>query len=160
MTVRPCDPGDAARVRALLTAAFPTAAEAELVERLRADGDVVIELVDEVGGALAGHVLFSKMEAPFRALALGPVAVAPERQRGGIGSALIRAGHDLAAADGWEAVFVLGDPAYYKRFGYSLEAAQDFDSVYAGPHFMVLGLTDDLPRSGRVDHAAAFAGLD
>jgi predicted GNAT family acetyltransferase len=77
------------------------------------------------------------MQAPFRALALAPVSVAPERQKAGIGSALVRSAVERARQAGWEAVFVLGDPAYYGRFGFDAHRAAGFSTPYAGEHFMV-----------------------
>lgn len=155
--IRPEAPGDAAAVSALLTRAFGGPAEADLVDRLRADGDAAISLVADRGG-VCGHVLLSPMVAPFPALALAPLAVAPERQRQGIGAALVTAA--LAAAAEWRAVFVLGDPAYYGRFGFDAALAAGFDSPYAGPHLMVRPLGGPLPaRAGAIRHAPAFAAI-
>ena len=160
MIIRAARPADHAAIIRLLAAAFCGPDEARLVDRLRADGAAAIELVAEQGGGIVGHILLSPVEAPFRALALAPVAVAPERQRTGIGSALIEAAHGIARDDGWIAVFVLGEPAYYCRFGFDPALAAGFASPYAGPYFMVLALDGELPtRSGRVEHAAAFASL-
>jgi putative acetyltransferase len=93
-------------------------------------------------------------------LALAPVAAAPDRQREGIGSALIEAGHAIARSQGWDAIFVLGDPAYYGRFGYDAELAAGFTSPYAGEYYMVLALTGALPATeGQVSYASAFDGL-
>jgi putative acetyltransferase len=100
------------------------------------------------------------MSAPLRALGLAPVAVAPSRQRSGIGSLLIRRALELAVAGKWEIVFVLGDPAYYRRFGFDQALASGFASCYAGPHFMALGMCQPLPVSkGNIDYAPAFAAL-
>lgn len=144
-------------IRALLLAAFSGRDEADLVERLRAHGDAAIELVWDESGTIAAHVLFSPMAAPFRALALAPLAVLPERQRQGIGTALARAGIERARAGGWDAVFVLGDAAYYPRFGFDAALAQLFPSPYSGPHWMALALgAAPLPPSP-VGHAPAFA---
>jgi putative acetyltransferase len=160
MTIRAAAPTDHAAIRELLVAAFPGPDEARLVARLRADGAAAIELVAEQGGETVGHILFSPLEAPFRALALAPVAVAPERQRTGIGSELIAAAHGIARDQGWTAIFVLGDPAYYRRFGFDPALATGFASPYAGSYFMALALDGELPtRTGRVKHAAAFASL-
>lgn len=160
MIIRPVAPGDDAAIREILLAAFPGPDEANLVERLRKDGDAAIELAAEDDGRIAGHILFSPMKAPFRALALAPVAVAPDRHGRGIGSALIEAGHELARQQGWDAIFVLGEPAYYRRFGYDPAAAASFDTPYAGPYFMVLPLAGVLPKhDGQVTHAPAFGGL-
>lgn len=161
MIVRPFETGDAPAVRTVLLAAFPTAAEAKLVEQLRADGDSAIELVAEIDGTIAGHILFSPVEAPFRALSLGPVAVLPTRQGEGIGSALIAAGHEVARDQGCDAVFVLGEPAYYRRFGYDPALASGFSSPYAGEYFMALALDGPLPAtSGAIRHAPAFAAIE
>lgn len=148
-------------IRALLLAAFPTAVEADLVARLRHDGDIVIEMAAGEGERVIGYVAFSRMSAPMKAVGLGPVAVLPARQRQGIGSALIREGLASAQAQGLEAAFVLGEPAYYRRFGSDAEAASGFASPYAGPYFMALALADGglAVRSGRVDYAPAFSGL-
>jgi putative acetyltransferase len=152
-------PSDADAVHAITRAAFGQPDEADLVRRLWRDGDVEISLVAEDAGRLLGHVLLSRMTAPFRALALAPVSVAPERQNAGIGSNLIRAAVARARDGGWMAIFVLGDPAYYTRFGFDVRLAEGFSSPYAGAHFMVLPLTAALPvTSGTLVHAAAFSG--
>jgi putative acetyltransferase len=158
--VRPEEPADRAAVRTVVEAAFPTPAEAQLVDRLRADGDAEISLVAIDGDTVVGHVMFSRMRAAFRALGLGPVAVLPARQRSGVGSLLITAGLAHAAAGGWTMVFVLGDSGYYRRFGFDPALTSGFISPYAGPHLMALGLAEPLaPLSGSVDYAPAFAAL-
>jgi putative acetyltransferase len=158
--IRPARSSDHPAIAELLDAAFAGTDEAGLVERLRAGGHDEIELVAEEQGQILGHILFSAMQAPFRALALAPLAVAPARQRQGTGAALVHAGHRLAREDGWQGIFVLGDPAYYRRFGYSPEAAKPFSSRYSGPAFMLLPLDPALPTpGGAVHHAAAFTAL-
>ncbi|HET9402280.1 MAG TPA: N-acetyltransferase [Candidatus Acidoferrales bacterium] len=150
---------DAEGVYRVVSAAFGRRSEADLVEELRRAGDCVVTLVAEEDGEIAGHVLLSRMEAPFQALALAPVSVAPARQRCGIGSALIRSAVERARKDGWEAIFVLGEPGYYGRFGFDAAAAAGFTSPYAGEHFMVLALGAALPvKSGELKHARAFGG--
>ena len=142
----------------VVSAAFGRTAEAELVDGLRRDSDCIVSLVAEENGAVVGHVSLSRMEAPFRALALAPVSVAPSRQRSGIGSVLIRTAIERARAEGWTAIFVLGDPGYYKRFGFDRKLAAGFSSPYAGAHFMALSLAPALPAtSGVLRHARAFA---
>lgn len=160
LIVRPEVPADIAAIRHAVSAAFGGAAEAGLVERLRAEGDGVLSLVALVGPALVGHVFLSRMRAPFRALALAPVSVQPQSQRAGVGSLLIRAALRRARDDGWQAAFVLGDPAYYRRFGFDPAAAAGFVSPYAGPHLMAAVLLPPVPTTtGRVCHATAFAAL-
>ncbi len=155
--VRPEGANDAAAIRAVVAAAFGRADEAELVDRLRADGDGAVSLVADDGDAVVGHVMLSTMTAPFRALALAPISVVPARQGQGIGSSLIRAAIETARADGWQGVFVLGDQAYYNRVGFDVVAAQGFASPFAGHHFALQSFT---PRTelanGAIEHAAAF----
>ena len=159
MKIRGETASDRDAIRGLHLCSFPTADEADLVERLRENGDVVFSLVAEVADCLAGHVLFSRMVAPFPALGLAPVAVFPEWRGQGMAARLIESGLTAAVAD-WDAVFVLGEPAYYGRFGFAAAAAQGFQSPYAGPYFMVRALKSHLPAScGRVDYPKAFAAL-
>lgn len=156
--IRNEDPGQRAAVREIVEAAFARTAEADLVEQLHADGDVAISLVAKEEDEIIGHVVFSRMKAPFRAIGLAPISVAPSEQGRGIGSLLIEAGLTRAATDGWDAVFVLGDPAFYGRFGFEAGLASGFTSPYAGPYFMVKPLGGPLSAlSGDVDYAHAFS---
>lgn len=149
-------------IRSLVLSAFPTAAEADLVDRLREDGDVAISLVATDGGEVVGHVLFSTMTAPMKALGLGPVAIDARRRAEGIASELIREGLARARREGWQAVFVVGDPAFYARFGFSVERAAGFETPYAGPYFMVLALDASGFRQANdpVAYAPAFQSLE
>ncbi len=134
--------------------------ESLLVDNLRNSGDAVISLVVEEQEKIAGHILFSKLTAPMRALALAPLAVELDFQKRGIGSALVRAGIEQAKQAGWDAIFVLGDPAYYGRFGFSAEAAGPYDSPYSGPDFMLLPLTaKPIPKNGQIVYPKAFTLL-
>lgn len=91
-------------------AAFPTPAEADLVDWLRRDGDAVFSLVAVKGNAVVGHMALSKVAAPFLALGLGPVAVLPERQRTGIGTRMIREGLLRAKRAGKVSLFSVNPP--------------------------------------------------
>ena len=161
MIVRSESPGDIAAIRVVEEAAFGQSAEARLVDDLRAAGDSVFSLVAVVDGTVVGHVLFSRMKAPFPALALAPVAVLPEYRRTGFGSRLIRQGIASSRAAGWLGIFVLGDPVYYRRFGFHAGKASGFVSPYAGPHLMALSLGgSELPTDmGIIEHAPAFTKL-
>lgn len=160
MIVRAEEPTDIAGIRNVVEEAFPKPLEARLVDQLRADGNSVISLVAVDDGKIVGHVQFSNMIAPFRALGLGPVSVVPYRQRSGIGTQMIRAGLKYAADAGWEGVFVLGNPEYYRGFGFSPERARGFESPYSGAHFMLLTLNSNRALTmGKVGYAPAFAAL-
>ncbi|ACG79013.1 acetyltransferase, GNAT family [Phenylobacterium zucineum HLK1] len=160
--IRHARPSDHGAVRQLVADAFQGETEARLVDLLRADGDVLFELVSLNGETVEGHILFSRMWADRQGLyaALGPLAVRPDRQRTGIGSALVRAALETAREFGVEGVILLGHPAYYPRFGFSTQAARQVRSPYAGnPAFMALALEPgafDAPLS--VAYPDAFAG--
>lgn len=150
--------GDRDAVRALVEAAFGRPDEAALVDELRRDGDAAVALLAEAGGRIVGHVVLSPMRAPVRALALGPVSVLPARQGQGIGSSLIREALGRAREARWQAVFVLGEPGYYGRFGFAAGPAARFASPFAGPYFLALELERGAlgGRGGAVAHAPAF----
>jgi len=141
--IRLATPPDHTAIRDLNVAAFDGAAEADLVKALRTDGDVVLELVAEEAGAIVGHILFSRLWADSEGLyvALAPMAVAPDRQRQGVGGQLVRSGLELCQEFGAHAVVVLGHLDYYPRFGFSPEAASKLKSPYAGsPAYMAKAL--------------------
>lgn len=148
--IRPARAGEDAAIDALLRQAFEGEDEARLVRRLREDGDLAVSLVAAAAGAICGHLALSPISGDIPALALAPVAVAPGAQRRGIGAALIRAAIALA---GDRPVVVLGEPAYYSRFGFR---PARLASPYAGPYLQVIG---DLPDNGTIRHAPAFARL-
>lgn len=162
---------DSKAIGALHMAAFAAtpfghSGEAELVRALHADGDVLVSRVAMMGDHVIGHAMFSRMKAiadgrSLSAAALGPVAILPDFQRRGFGAALITDGLDRLRAMDVSAVFVLGDPAYYERFGFSATAARPFVSPYSGPHFMAVFLDSAAAKaqSGRADYAPAFARL-
>jgi putative acetyltransferase len=156
---------DAGAIHDLLVQAFETPAEADLMERLRRDNDLVLAMVavDSESG-FVGCVAFSRLRVEhmgqeFPAIALAPLAVAKPYRRQGIGGDLVSGGLRTLAIRRESLVFVLGDPAYYTRFGFALETAQPFGCVYSGPHFMALRLADTAPRAGVVRYPAAFASL-
>lgn len=142
--------------------AFGQPNESQLIVRLRADGDVLFELVSDTDGAVDGHILFSRLWADREALfaALAPVAVRPGRQSVGLGSALIQRGLDTLREFGAHGVLVLGHRNYYPRFGFEAATAAQVRSPYSGsPSFMALALEAgafDAPLS--VAYPAAFSG--
>ena len=143
--IRHATPADHAAIRDLNSAAFGKPDEAELVARLRADGDKVFELVAEEDEVVVGHIFYSRLWADRSDLyaALAPMAVRPDRQRDGIGGQLVRASLVTAREFGAHAVIVLGHPAYYPKFGFSAEAARTVKAPYSGrPAFMALEIED------------------
>ena len=171
LVIRPEHADDADAVRALLDAAFPVpegaehSPEADLVDGLRADGDLLPELtfVAELDGDVAGYVACSRAtmgDGP--SVGLGPLAVRPALQRGGIGSALVAAVVATAEQRGEPSVVLLGDPAYYGAFGFETAAPLGVGSP--GPwedrYFQVLRLRAWRPGlAGPFRYAAAFDRL-
>ena len=164
--IRPEKREDAAAVRHVHLTAFRTAAEADLVERLRASGKAVIALVALDGDSIVGHVLFSPVAleplAGTVGLGLAPVAVLPDHEKHGVGRRLIQNG--LAECHRWGAGFVvvIGDPPYYGRFGFEPAEKHGLHSEYgAGDSFMVFELASGaLPPPGTlVKYAPEFSDL-
>jgi len=162
MVIREGTPADDSAIRHLNDAAFGSTNESKLIEDLRAAGLVAVELV-AVDPLVDGHILFSVLdviigETPVRALSLAPMAVRPERQRRGIGSALVRAGLQQARERGWQAVVVLGHQDYYPRFGFSAALAQPLEAPFSGASFMALELVPGTLQggAGRVVYPPAF----
>ena len=161
MIVRSQTQQDDRAVFEVVACAFGRRAEAQLVDALRQAGDLVVSLVAEEEGRVIGHVGLSRMEAPFPALALAPLSVSPPRQRKGVGSSLVREAIRRAGGESWSAIFVLGNPDYYRRFGFDVDAAAGFSSPYAGRHFMMLPLSPKVyPMAGDLNYPPAFAALD
>ena len=157
-------PGDRDAIRSVNKAAFGGSVEADLVDQLRADGDFILSLVAENDGVVVGHCGFSRLtvhegDAVVPAVSLAPVAVRPLQQRCGIGQTMVRDGIARLKSAGETLILVLGDPAYYSRFGFDAAAATVYHTPYDGPYLQALRLSDDVPRGGDVRYAAAFAGL-
>lgn len=160
--IRDATPRDFPAIRAIVRHAFDRADEANLVEHLRDDGDVLFELVEATDIALQAHILYSRLTIErdgeaLEASALAPISVLPAFQRRGMGRALIVAGNARCKARGLSAVLVLGDPGYYARFGFSAKAAESLEAPFSGAPFMALELEPGvLSRGGRVRYAKAF----
>jgi putative acetyltransferase len=167
ITVRPERPSDAGAVRHLHQAAFGQPAEADLVEALRAAGDLVPELclVAERGGEVVGHIAFSRarLDSGDVVLALAPVGVLPEHQGAGAGSAICHAALERAAETEFPLVVVLGHAGYYPRFGFGPAAALGVIAPFDVPdeNWMALPLPAYRPSArGTLRYAAAFDAVD
>jgi len=152
VTIRPDTQGDYPAIHNLVAAAFDSELEAKLVDRLRSDGDLVLSLVAERDGKIVGYAGFSRLTVKnreLRATALAPVAVARCYRRRGVAAALVREGiHELELA-GEDLIFVLGDPAYYRRFGFDNRVASQYCAQWSGPAFMALALERDPKAANR-----------
>lgn len=122
--VRPERPDDHPAVFELNLRTFQRPMEAQLVERLRPVVKPLVSLVAVADQRLVGHILFTPAQIDgshqLLAMGIGPMAVHPERQRQGIGSRLLQVGIDACRIAAIELLFVVGDPAFYQRFGFRL----------------------------------------
>jgi len=126
MIIRSEKPGDEDRIYEVTKAAFATmpfsdGTEQDRVNKLRADGDLTLSLVAEIDEIIMGHIAFSPVffDAVYNSwYGLGPVSASPERQKQGIGKALIEAGLDELKSLGAKGCVLIGDPGYYHRFGF------------------------------------------
>lgn len=161
--VREERPGDRDAIRAVNQQAFGRPDEADLVDALQAEGAILLSLVAEADGAIAGHILFSRMrvetpEASVPAVALAPLAVLPQNQNRGIGSKLARDGIARLRDRGEKIVIVLGHKNYYPRFGFTSEKARDLENPFPPDAYMALELIEGalMGVRGRVQYPAAF----
>ncbi|MFF3646517.1 GNAT family N-acetyltransferase [Streptomyces sp. NPDC002564] len=154
---------DIPAVRAINLAAFDTPQEADLVDALRADSSWIegLSLVAaDQDGTLVGHALLTRCHiGDSPALCLAPVAVRPDQQKTGAGSAVIRAALAAAKERGEYHVTVLGHPAYYPRFGFGRASLHGIGLSIEVPDEAMMALTLDESRplpSGTVRYAAPF----
>jgi putative acetyltransferase len=161
--VRPEGPADVAAIRAVLKAAFPTPVEAGLVDALRDSPAWLpgLSIVGERDGDVVAYALLTRVtvEPGGRpALALGPVAVRPAYQRTGLGVAVVYAALDAARDRDETLVLVLGDPGYYRRFGFV--PATGLTAPWSGtPHWQVLTLDGSEPPTGEVRYPPPWFAL-
>lgn len=133
--------------------------EAELVEVLRAQDALPVSLVAERQGTLVGQVAFSPARTSAGMpgwYALGPLAVLPAHQRGGIGSTLVHAGLEAISKSGARGCILTGDPSYYSRFGFKL--SPDNAPLGEPAEFFMLKLLQGQLPVGPIRFHEAFGG--
>lgn len=163
MRIRDETEDDEKAVSALIADAFAGVAHSDgsepaIVAGLRGAGELTVSLVAVADGAIAGHIAFSPVSvggaAPGAWFGLGPLAVRPVLQGRGIGAALVRDGLRRLKAAGRGGCVVFGDPAYYRRFGFSADHRLTLAGAPAG-YFMALPFGADVP-AGEVRFHPAF----
>ncbi|WP_273726622.1 GNAT family N-acetyltransferase [Brucella gallinifaecis] len=162
MHIREEQPKDFSSIRnvtaeAFQTMPYSTQKEAEIIDALRAASALTLSLVAEEGDTVIGHVAFSPVlidGADCGWYGLGPVSVQPEKQGEGIGRALICEGLKRLKKDGAYGCALVGDPAYYHRFGFKADQRLKLKGVGA-EYFQCLLMKGDMP-SGEVTFHAAF----
>ena len=159
--------GDEAAVRLVNDLAFAQFDESRIVDAVRAAAKVAVSLVATHRQDIVGHILFTPvtLDDPGRRVSivgLGPIAVAPQHQRSGVGTLLIRAGLAECASRGAVAVVVVGHPSYYPRFGFQPASRFGLRCEYDVPDdvFMLAELAPGALRgvSGLIRYDAAFGG--
>ncbi len=173
--VRPERPSDVRAIHSVVSEAFGGAPEARVVAAMREAGGLALSLVAEHDGlsgdgAILGHVSFSPLTIGGEglsppALGLAPLSVRPAWQRQGIGAALVRAGLYVCRRRGIGLVFLLGDPGYYRRFGFEAASRYGFtwNKANVGRAFQVIGLCADpadFGEGGVVRYRPEFDLLD
>ena len=162
--IRPETADDVKAIHTVLAAAFEQEAEANLVDALRDADALTLSLVAERGSIIVGHVAVSRVtingqsDPPW--LGLGPIAVHPDHQRQGIGVALmLKALHETSNMGG-QGLVLLGDPNYYKRFGF--QPASNFGLSWehgGGYAFQAVRLGPAAVPEGTVRCHSAFDGV-
>ena len=163
MQIRAERVGDEAAIRTLTAAAFAAmpysrGTEPAIVDALRRDGDLTLSLLAAADGAIVGHVAFSPLtiaDVDDGWFGVGPLSVAPARQRQGIGSALLRAGLEQLEAMGARGCLLVGDPAYYRRFGFASDGRLTLAEL--DPNLLQWLAFGAPPPPGRVAFAPGFA---
>jgi putative acetyltransferase len=162
MLIRPEQPADLAAIRHVHQASFPTPLESRLVDLLRDAGRLSVSLVAVLDDTIVGHVAFSPVTTAAQNIGIGlaPVAVLEAYRRRRIAARLIQLGLATCRDAGFSWAVVLGDPAYYSRFGF--RPAPDFgltDEYNGGPAFQALELIPGTQptKAGLVRYAPEFA---
>lgn len=165
LNIRTAHAGDLRQVKELTQICFGGSAEGRLVRALNREGHSRLELVAELD-AIIGYVLFSEItivgkKQELKVLALAPLCVHPQYQKQRVGTALMREGIRQSQKLNYPAIFVVGDPEYYCRFGFSQEQALGFDCVYSGPALQALALVSGVlaKLSGKLVYSPPFQEL-
>ena len=157
--IRETHKSDFEEVFNLIYSSFVNQAEPDLVKQLILDGDVLINLVFELSDTIIGNVVVSKITMePDVGLFCGgvaPVSVLPDQQSSGIGSQLMTEVIHESKKKGMDALFLLGDPNYYKRFGFIVSKLKN---DYSAEHFQELELTEGclVNVKSKITYANAF----
>ena len=163
MVIRETTESDFEEVFSLIQSAFGNREESDLVRRLISDNDVLINLVAESSSVILGNIVVSTITMePDLGLFCGgiaPLSVLPDQQSLGIGSKLMKSVIKESKKMEIDALFLLGDPDYYNRFGFTVSKIKNDYSV---ENFQELALTEDclVNIKSKVTYANAFSNLE
>lgn len=166
MQIRAELPADAQAIEQVTIQAFKDAPHTDhteqfIVRELRAAGALALSLVAEIDEQIVGHVAISPVtisDGSLHWFGLGPISVIPQRQRQGIGSALMQAAISAVQAQSARGCVLLGDPDYYRRFGFRTVPGLVLPGVPA-EYFQALTF-EGLPPQGEVSYHRAFNARD
>ncbi|WP_085908024.1 GNAT family N-acetyltransferase [Kiloniella majae] len=163
MQIRKEEIKDRAQVLQVVHDAFGQWDECDLVKQLYLDEDVLFGLVAEEEGVILGHILFSAMQIisphlQIQTASLAPLSVVPTHQSKRIGSQLVEHGIQVCRdIEDLSGIIVLGDPAYYSKFGFSNTSTEHLNSPFKGEAFMGLEFRKNIfPQNGKVIYSQAF----
>lgn len=162
LTLRPERPGDQDAIGDVTRLAFldhPYGHQTEqfIVRDLRRGDALTVSLVAEEAGRIIGHIAFSPVTVSDGSTGwygLGPVSVVPDRQRQGIGSRLVERGLERLRALGAQGCVLVGDPAFYRRFGFANSPALTLPGI--PPEFFLALSLGGAPARGEVGFHPAF----
>jgi putative acetyltransferase len=155
VVIREAQPADAPAIRELHRQAFGGDQEGAIVDALRCNGGVQLSLVATMEGNVLGHIVYSQvLLSGITGAALGPMAVAPQLQRQGIGTRLVEAGNRGLAEQSCPFIVVVGHPEFYRRFGFTPASVRGVTCEWEVPDdvFMIHVLDET-----RMDHASGVA---
>ena len=159
--IRPEKESDFDRIEEITVSAFrdhPFSENIEhlIIRELRKTGDLSLSLIAEVGGTVVGHIAISPVTVGGKDVGwygVGPLSVQPEFQNQGVGSALVRAGLKILEVMGAGGCALVGDPNYYRRFGFKADVRMTL--VHVPPeNFMVFAFKEPPPMGEVVFHPA------
>jgi putative acetyltransferase len=156
------NPGDIERIHRVTELAFQDAAHTDhtgqfIVEALRRSEALAVSLVSDLNGEIIGHVAVSQVSISDGSadwFGLGSIAILPEYQAQGIGSALVKSALADLKSKGAAGCVVLGDPDYYGRFGFKVVEGPVFPGVPA-EYFQAPSFVGGFPQ-GEIAYHEAF----
>ncbi len=163
VTVRPENPSNSEVISRVISSAFKNhlhsnQKEPDIVSQLRDSSVLTVSLVAVYEGKVIGHIAFSPVKINSNECfwyGLAPVSVSPEYQKSGVGSQLINTGIDAIKAQGAEGCVLLGEPEYYKRFGFEAVSSLVLEGV-PPEYFLASRFKNNIPE-GKVEYHQAFA---
>lgn len=157
----PSTDADMSAICAVHERAFGRTSEPELTQRLITGSDTTLDLCACIDRTIVGHGVLTELKGPEKAMALAPLAVDPVWRDFQIGTEIVRRLIAMARHERWKSIFVLGEPAYYGRFGFKSQLADNVKCTYQGKSFLALELIPGALSTyrGKLIYPSAFGEL-